>query len=405
MKKISKIFLVLAITLCSVLATTFTNVKAGVEPFCILNNKTLYKGNGDSKFEFTLYNGDYRRAKFNFYIYDEDLDQIARLTNHVIYGSYASQNFTLTWDTSDVPTGTYYIEVESYYYSNYGYGYLTSDNSPQVYTIELKKYVAPTSVKMSVPSKNLKVGGSWALMATVSPSNATERSVTWSSSDTSVATVSSSGIVDAVGPGTATITAKTANGKKATCTIRVVSEEFPFWDVSSSAWYYNTIKETYELGLMTGTVDYKFEPNTEISRAMVATVLYRMEGAPNVQYKAKFNDVKSGEWYSVSVTWASEKGIVKGYDNGGFGPNDNITRQDLIVMLRNYAKAKGYKTEVNTDLSKYSDTNKISAYAKPAIQWAVSKGLVGSDSKLNPIGKATRAEAAKMFLQLYKMMQ
>ena len=134
---------------------------------------------------------------------------------------------------------------------------------------------------------------------------------------------------------------------------------------------------------------------TLVTAAMVVTILYRMEGNPSVTGNSKFKDVKLNVWYSNAIKWATDKGIVHGYNSEKFGPNDNITRQDLMVILRNYAKYKKKDTNVTMDLSKYTDKNKIAPYAESAVEWAVKKGiLLGSNGKLNPQGTATRAEMA-----------
>ena len=179
-----------------------------------------------------------------------------------------------------------------------------------------------------------------------------------------------------------------------------------FKDVSEKAWYYNTINEVNQLGLMTGTTSTTFSPDSSMSRGMVATVLYRMAGAPNVTYKNIFNDVNKSDYYAQAVTWAYSNKIISGYSNGKFGPNDNVTREQIAVMLCNYAKYKGTKTNSNKDLSGFKDKSKISSYALPSMKWVVEKGIITGteDKKLNPINNATRAECAKMLLQAYKLL-
>lgn len=178
-----------------------------------------------------------------------------------------------------------------------------------------------------------------------------------------------------------------------------------FKDVSPKAWYYDTINEVNQLGLMTGTTSTNFSPDSSMSRGMVATVLYRMAGAPNVIYKNIFNDVNKSDYYAQAVTWAYNNKIISGYSNGKFGPNDNVTREQIAVMLCNYARYKGVKINSNKDLSAFKDKGKISSYAIPSMKWVVEKGIITGteDKKLNPTNNATRAECAKMLLQVYKL--
>ncbi len=175
-----------------------------------------------------------------------------------------------------------------------------------------------------------------------------------------------------------------------------------FVDVKTNQWYYQTIEDAYKLGLMQGVGGAKFEPNSAITRAMASVVLHRMSNGEKVNYYNKFKDVKNNQWYTNAIIWSSNNGIVNGYNNGYFGVDDPISRQDLIVMLRNYANSLGYDTNSKYDLSMYRDSNMISDYAKTAIQWGVKNGLIGAADELNPRGNATRAEACKILLQFYK---
>ena len=152
-----------------------------------------------------------------------------------------------------------------------------------------------------------------------------------------------------------------------------------------------------------GTSETTFNPRTKLTRGMLVTILHRMEGKPEPTTENKFNDVYKALYYYDAIRWATEKGIVHGYDDGSgnFGPDDNVTRQDLAVILRNYAQYKGKNVNVTTDLSKYSDGNLVSDYAKTAMQWAIGKGVItGNDTPngrtLTPHANSQRAEAAGM---------
>ncbi len=183
-----------------------------------------------------------------------------------------------------------------------------------------------------------------------------------------------------------------------------------FYDVQDkSAWFYGSVEKAFQKGLMLATgkapVDGKpwFEPDTNISRGMVATVLYRMAGQPKVEFKATFKDVTNANlWYSTAITWAAQNNVVSGYKDGRFGCDDNITRQDLAIMLRNYAKSAGLDTNVTVDFAAFKDGKQVVDYAASAIAWCVEAKLMSGSVKadgtyLMPTANATRAECAKMF--------
>lgn len=181
--------------------------------------------------------------------------------------------------------------------------------------------------------------------------------------------------------------------------------EIPFPDVKPGAWYYNSVAAVYEAGLMNGRADGTFGPNLNLTRAEVATVLYNKENKPYVAYVNCFSDVKDGMWYSAPISWAYRKGIASGYGNGKFGVGDNISREQMAQMLYAYAKMKGYDVSYTDGaINQYGDSSKVSSWAKPAMNWAISKGIMsgkgsGSDLskyKLEPQGSTTRAECAAM---------
>ena len=173
------------------------------------------------------------------------------------------------------------------------------------------------------------------------------------------------------------------------------SGTLPFRDVSEGDWCYDAVKYAYENGLMTGTSASTFEPGTTTTRGMVVTILYRLEGQPDVS-GSFFPDVASRQYYTDAVAWAVQNGIVAGYNNGNFGPRDTITREQLAAILFRYASYKGYNVAERTDLSKFSDKDQIHGYAVEPLAWANSEGLVNGTSAatLNPRGAATRAQVA-----------
>ncbi|MCQ2565800.1 MAG: S-layer homology domain-containing protein [Clostridia bacterium] len=170
----------------------------------------------------------------------------------------------------------------------------------------------------------------------------------------------------------------------------------PFADVKSSDWFLKDVEYVKEKGLMSGIGDNKFNPQGDTTRGMIVTILYRMENEPSVSVGCSFSDVASGSYYEKAITWASEKNIVGGYGGGKFGPNDPITREQFAVILYNYCQYKGYNTSGSTNISAYSDGNRISSYAVDAMKWAVNSGLITGtgDNRLDPISGATRAQSA-----------
>ena len=148
-----------------------------------------------------------------------------------------------------------------------------------------------------------------------------------------------------------------------------------------------------------GTTDTTFSPNNNLTRGNLVTLLYRMEGYPKVDGEVSFPDVKASDYFYEAVKWAEKTGIVHGYETGKFGPNNNISREQLATILFNYAKYKKKDTSARTDLNKFTDNNKISSYAREAVSWAVAKGVMSGKNegtRVDPQGRATRAEAAAM---------
>ena len=169
-------------------------------------------------------------------------------------------------------------------------------------------------------------------------------------------------------------------------------------DVNTSLWYHDAIDYVLANGLMNGYGNGKFGPMDNLSRAMLAQILYNMEKKPAVEIPAEqFPDVAAGSWYTDAVYWAKANGIVDGYSDGCFAPNDSITREQLVTMLWRYAKYKGQDVSATADLSAYQDGAQVSAYAAPAMKWACGTGVVqGSNGKLMPSATATRAEVAQI---------
>ena len=219
-------------------------------------------------------------------------------------------------------------------------------------------------------------------------------SAIWKSSNEKIATVDDYGNVKGITPGKVTISAIIGEMELT----YEVTIKLPFDDVNENDWFYNAVKYTYCNKIMSGLNGNTFSPNTKVTRGMLVTILYNLEGHPSITGTSKFADVQNKNIYFYNaVVWASNNNVVSGYANGKFGPDDNITREQLATILYNYCRYKGKYKTVHADYSKFTDNNKISDFAKWGMNWAVGNQIVnGSNGKLNPQGTATRAEAAAM---------
>ena len=363
-----------------------------------------------------------------------------------------------------------------------------SDSKEYELTINAPQNIPVNGVTLNPTLLSLFTGGSETLTATVEPSNATNKNVTWSSDKPEVATVEN-GKVTAKAAGTATITVTTEDGKKtATCTVTVtrpyippanpnykitvaatqggavtadptaakagatvtltpapdagyqvgtvaVTDRFgeavavteqaggtytftmpngqvtvtvtfeqaplPFPDVTEGDWFYDAVRYAYETGLMDGVGDNLFAPNSETTRAQLVTILYRLEGEPEVSGTSGFSDVAAGIWYTDAVAWAAENGIVNGVSDTEFAPGDDITREQLAAILYRYAAYQGYDVSQRADLSGFGDASSIRPYAQEALSWASAQGLVlgFEDGSLRPQGTASRAQIAAVLMR------
>lgn len=185
-----------------------------------------------------------------------------------------------------------------------------------------------------------------------------------------------------------------------TVSLAGLTKTFPltgeFRDVKYNKWYFDDVYYVFGKGLMNGTAPHVFEPETKMSRAMLVTVLWRMEGSPAPAGTSPFTDVKAGKWYSSAVAWASENGIVLGVTETRFAPDSNITREQIAVIMKRYHDVKSPGDASSGDLSSFGDGTAVSAYARDGVRWAVAHGIIrGNDKKmLEPQGKATRAQVA-----------
>ena len=396
-------------------------------------------------------------------------------------GSNTPPGLTLNTDTGEISgtptatgTSTFTVKASNAYGSDSKEFTLTINPAP----------VLVNSVTLNKSETTLTVGGTDTLTATITPTNATNQNVTWSSDNESIATVSN-GVVTAVAPGTATITVTTADGNyTAVCTVYVtpyippvpsyliqlpeveggtvtadraaarqgtevtltvtpdegfalasltvtdffgnqvdisrnsdgtysfvmpasqvtVSAAFapaqlPFTDVTEANWYYDEVYYVWANGLMQGTSATTFGPNVDTTRAMVVTILWRLEGEPASGYDMDYSDVAGGAWYADAVRWATEHGIVNGSE-GQFYPGGTVTREQLAAMLYRYAQYKGYDLTAGGDLSGFADAGAVSGWAETSLAWAVGQRLIqGSANQIDPTGSAIRAQVAAILMR------
>ena len=188
--------------------------------------------------------------------------------------------------------------------------------------------------------------------------------------------------------------------KDSTCPI------WPFTDAKTTDWYHDGVHFCLENGLMVGYGNNIFQPDAGTTRAMIAVMLWRLNGSPVVNYAMNFEDVKADAWYTEAIRWAASEGVAAGYGNGKFGPDDAMTREQMVTILWRYAQYKGCDVSVgeDTNILSYDDATTVAQYAIPAMQWACGSGMVagktqGSGMILDPKGSTTRAQMATMMMR------
>ena len=192
------------------------------------------------------------------------------------------------------------------------------------------------------------------------------------------------------------------------CTANTACPIWPYTDADSGAWYHDGVHFCLENGLMIGFGDGIFKPNAPTTRAMLIVMLWRLNGSPVVNYALDFDDVAEDAWYTEAVRWAKSEGVAGGYGNGKFGPNDTLTREQMVTMLFRYAQCKGNDVSVggDTNILSFGDATTVAEYAIPAMQWACGSGVVGGKDAadgsgliLDPKGSTTRAQMATMVMR------
>lgn len=198
------------------------------------------------------------------------------------------------------------------------------------------------------------------------------------------------------------------DGSYTTCPGDHTCPIWPYTDAETTAWYHDGVHYIIEKSLMTGYGNGIFKPNTDTSRAMIAVMLWRLEGSPVVNYLLDFEDVKAEAWYTEAIRWAKSEGIIGGYGNGCWGPDNAVTREQMVTILWRYAQYKGYDVSVgeDTNILSYDDAFDVAEYAIPAMQWACGSGMVqgmndpdGEGMILDPESKGTRAQIATMLMR------
>ena len=186
---------------------------------------------------------------------------------------------------------------------------------------------------------------------------------------------------------------------KATQTEPEQPSGLPFTDVAKDAWYFPAVEYVFNNGLMNGTTATTFAPNVNLNRAMMAAVLYNMEGQPACDKSGLFSDVADGKWYTDAVNWAASNNIVSGIPDGTYAPDQALTREQMASVLYRYAEYKGIDVSARADLSTFTDGTTVSPWAQDVVQWAVAEKLMsGNGNELQPKGTATRAQVATVLM-------
>ena len=190
----------------------------------------------------------------------------------------------------------------------------------------------------------------------------------------------------------------------AVLTIVGSAAELPFTDVRADMWYYEAVQYVYEKELFAGVTTTTFEPNAPMTRAMLVSVLWRLEGRPEAPSTNPFSDVQNGKWYTSGVLWAASKEIVSGFPNGTFAPDDSITREQMASLMMRYAIYKGIELAPGASLASFADAGKVQHWSEKAVAWAVAAGIISGNKQgdvytLAPQASATRAQVASILMR------
>lgn len=255
------------------------------------------------------------------------------------------------------------------------------------------------STSRGVSTVELLVGESLDLTASASDNHleliADDACFTWEASE-GIGEIDGEGVFTASDKAAVGVITVTAGESVVEIPVQINAALGTYEDVAEDSWYYEAVKTMGELGLISGVSDTEFAPDISMTRAMLVTVLHRMAGTPEAETAHSFGDVADGMWYSEAVAWASENGLVTGYDETTFGINDSISREQMATLLARYAVWTGLEIEEFELPSSLPDGELISSYAVPSVAWAMSSGLITGmeDGSFAPQDTATRAQVA-----------
>ena len=265
------------------------------------------------------------------------------------------------------------------------------------------KVITPTAVTLDRTELTLTTGDYARLTATVQPADAVYDGLEWTTSNGAVATVSDSGRVVAVGPGTAVITVS-CGSLKAYCKVKAEGDALPFTDTIPGEWYYQYIRAAVDMNLFHGVGGGRFSPDRAMKRDEVVQVLYNIAERPPVVPVQRYEDVPPDEWYFPAVTWAYANGILPNADRPLFGPEETISREETAAMLyKYYFNCLRYIPDGFAPLDGYTDAPQISPWAEEAVRWAVGNGIINgvSATRLSMETGTTRAHACTMFQRFF----
>lgn len=328
--------------------------------------------------------------------YDEAAGEWGGFVMTSVYGSNKPAQGEMGWGEN----GT------SLFDKNSKYIYLGYDYAGNVSAFELSGGESLLEyVELTPDSKTMHVGETVQIQNTANYQEKMDAQLEWAVSDSAVAEIvesdGTSCTIQAKSCGVAALTGGFGEYKK-TVVIRVVDPkvEKQFTDISGH-WAKDDIVAAASIGLFKGTTNTTFSPESAMTRAQLVTVLYRMEGEPEIKGANPFQDVPAKSWYTNAVIWANANGIVNGKSANTFAPNIPITREEFATILYRYAGFKGMDVTTSDDLSAFTDAKKVSNYAKEAMRWAVGTGLMKgvSTNVLRPAGTATRAQGATMLMR------
>lgn len=174
-----------------------------------------------------------------------------------------------------------------------------------------------------------------------------------------------------------------------------------FRDTDRNAWYHDGVHWALKNGVMNGVSDSEFDPAGLTTRAMLIMMLWRLEGEPSASFELHFRDVSEGQWYTDAVRWAASTGVVSGYSDTEFGPEDTLTREQLAGILYRYAQYKGLSADEDTSLGGYKDASQVGDWAVPAMSWAVGAGIINGveENALAPTDGASRSQVATVLMR------